>query len=1039
MSDNSNDEMLALFIEESKEHLEVVEPALLTMEEKGDETDAETVNTVFRAIHSIKGSAGFFGLKNITELSHTMENLMAKVRDGSTSTTPELINILLNGLDKLEGMVEDVGTSDDVDVSVEIANIEALISGETEKTPHSQSEEGAAESETSQKDPHNFPWGLEEYEEALRATAANGHHLYSLTIPLPAKTAARKKTITEQKNFLSSIGLIVASKPDIESVKAIKELSAKKTESFTLLLSTILEESLLVESAGLTEDNVTTVDMSEEIVPEKKDHDEGDNKAQAPSPSKNNNDKEETAKKDKTSAAGTEKPQSIKKKDSGKMSPSTETVRVRVDLLDKIMALAGEIVLGRNQLLRQYAGRKNNGILIDHSQRVTELQESVMKTRLQPVGAVFSKFKRIVRDMARKVDKKINLVVEGEDVELDRSIIEVLSDPLTHMIRNSVDHAIESPDERLKHGKADTGTINLRASHQGGLVVIEIEDDGRGIDSVMIRDKALTKGIISDDDAKRMSDKELVNLIFHPGFSTVTEVSELSGRGVGMDVVKRSFEKLGSTIDLQSTPGAGTLFTVRLPLTLAILPSIIVTVGANTFAIPQVDITEIVRIREKDLGKQLEYIEGQSVFRLRGKLLPVISLTRIFEMSSSGQDAESTADLRLEDLREPSDEEAGSKAIRRLIVMRYGANHIGLLVDTVLDPEEIVVKPMPHLVRDCKIFASATIMGDGHVAMILNLGGIIEKAGFRFESFEKETLQYEEEERKKAMQESQSILIVKNPADEHFGISLSMISRIEKVRADEVTLLAGKRFINFRGKSIELVSVENFINANHRQTLSGDIYVIIPNTRGQIVGIVAEEIVDVIDISLEMDEGAIDSPVVIGSTIIEKKMTLMIDVYTLLEEALTGGSLSKSAANGSHEIRILLVEDTPFFQNLEERYFTSAGFKVTIASDGGKGLEMLQASPEAFDIVVSDIEMPVMNGYELVNAIRNSESLAHLPVMALTSLNTEENRRCGIEAGFDAYEVKVDKDSLLNRVLELVQSNTNGEATKGADGQKRAV
>jgi len=1046
MSDDSNNEMLALFIEESKEHLEVVEPSLLTMEEKGDDTDPEVINTVFRAIHSIKGSAGFFGLKNITGLSHTMENLMARVRDRTISTTPDIINVLLKGLDKLEGMIEDVSTSDETDVSEEISLIEAIMSGPTDKAPPAPYEETVT-TEPSDEKPENNPWQYDEYKEAAKKALTMGHHFYSLIIPLSKKTTERKKTITEKKEFLASTGLILASRPDIGDAKAIKKASTQKTETLEILFATILDKTLLTESIGLADDKIKSVDFKAGGETTKNDGE--DDAVESGSSLSKNNVSDENIKKDlpltsttKPPRPAADKSQSQQKKDTGKVSPSSETVRVRVDLLDKIMALAGEIVLGRNQLLSQYAGRKNNGILIDHSQRVTELQESVMKTRLQPVGAVFSKFKRIVRDMARKVDKKINLVVEGEDVELDRSIIEVLSDPLTHMIRNSVDHAIESPEERVRHGKVDTGLINLRASHQGGLVVIEIEDDGRGIDSLMIKEKALDKGIITEDEAKKMSTKELVNLIFHPGFSTVTEVSELSGRGVGMDVVKRSFEKLGSTIDLQSTPGTGTIFTVRLPLTLAILPSIIVTVGANTFAIPQVDITEIVRIRKDDIATKLEYIEGQQVFRLRGKLLPVISLAQILDMRGTELPPERDEKTRNDNVVNISDtdkegiEETGSsRAIQRLIIMRYGANHLGLLVDTVLDPEEIVVKPMPHLVRDCKIFASATIMGDGQVAMILNLGGIIEKAGFRFESFEKEALQYEEEERKKAMLERQSIIIFKNRADERFGISLSMISRIEKITANEITSLAGKKFFNFRGQSIELVEVDDFITENREETINGNIYVIIPKTPGQIVGIVAHEIVDVLDISLIMDDGTIDSPVVIGSTIIDERMTLMIDVYTLLETALPGrGSSSSAETQNSEEIKILLVEDTPFFQNLEERYFVSAGFTVTIASDGAKALEMLQAAPHEFNIVVSDVEMPVMNGYELVSAIRNSDRLCHLPVLALTSLNSEESRKRGIDAGFDAYEVKVDKDSLVSRVRELIHHGEESAQLKGVVG-----
>ncbi len=1023
-SDYENNDMLALFIDESKEHLEVVEPALLTLEEKGDDADPETINTIFRAIHSIKGSAGFFGLKNITELSHIMENLMARVRDKDIATTPELINALLKGLDKLQGMVEDVSSSEEVDVSGEIAAIDAIMKGKAAV----QAEEGMAgagdggSGDVEEKvEEEQGPWKAEDYAEHAASAAKNGHQLYHLSIDLPKGKVKRRKALKEKVEFLSSIGIIIAAEPEVTTEEGMKEAAGGKSSSVDVLLSSILERDLLIESTGLDEDKVRLLKVPPAEVPqekteEKKETGQAAGAAEDGAPAGSGAGAQTPAKKNGAAPKETQ----------GKAAHSTETVRVRVDLLDKIMALAGEIVLGRNQLLRQYAERKDNNILIDHSQRVTELQESVMKTRLQPVGAVFSKFKRIVRDMARKVDKKIDLHVEGEDVELDRSIIEVLSDPLTHMIRNSVDHAIEPPAERKKQGKPETGLISLRAFHEGGQVVIEIEDDGRGIDAERIKEKALQKGVIHEDDATKMSEKELVNLIFHPGFSTVTEVSELSGRGVGMDVVKRSFEKLGSTIDLQTTPGKGTLFTVRLPLTLAILPSVIVTVGPHTFAIPQIDITEIVRIREKEGAARLEEIEGQMVFRLRGKLLPVISLADILEMDNGKVRAEAKA--------EPSCPEGGSvkdapaeavssaPATQRLIVMRYGANQLGLLVDTVLDPEEIVVKPMPHLVRSCKIFSSATIMGDGRVAMILNIGGIIEKAGFRFEGFEKEALQFEEEERKRALQERQSLLIFKNAADEHFAISLSMISRIEKIRSTDILDIAGKRFVQLRGHSIELVFVEDHIPGKKDQTLSGNVYVIMPKLAGQMAGICAQEIDDVMETALALETGSIESDVVIGSAIINGEMTLVIDVFTLMESALPERFMTgtKGADRDDEEIRILLVEDTPFFRDLEERYFRSAGFEVTTANDGAQGLELLRSSPGAFDIVVSDIEMPVMNGFELVAAIREDGDLAGLPVMALTSLDNEEDRERGLGAGFDAYEVKVDKDKLVTTVRELV-------------------
>ncbi|MFQ5328945.1 MAG: chemotaxis protein CheW [Thermodesulfobacteriota bacterium] len=1043
---DSNDEILAIFIEEATEHLEVIEPALLSIEVSGSNSDPEIINTIFRAVHSVKGSAGFFGLQKITELAHRMENLMAKVRDGSIAPTPDVVGPLLSGLDKLQIMIGDVSSSEDVEIAGEVAGIEAVMSGVDSSLTDSPSPEAEQKSngadewhEGSSGEPleelSGIAWDVNEYQSIKDEAIANGHNLFSITFTLPTGSDKKSTALAETKTFLGSIGSIVAAMPDVREDVVSAELCSEDEEvRYTLLLSTVIEKGILVEALNVPDENIMAIDLK------------GDSQTVTANETVSGDgammEEKKTIKQESGEASTATIGRAVTKKRADKGASSTESVRVRVELLDKIMALAGELVLGRNQLLRQYSDRKNNAILIAHSQRVTELQESVMKTRLQPVGAVFSKFKRIIRDIAKTVNKEINLVLDGEDVELDRSIIEVLSDPLTHMIRNSADHAIESPDERERCGKERAGTICLRAFHEGGQVIIEVEDDGAGIDAEKIKEKALQKEIISEEDAKGMSAKELVNLIFHPGFSTVSEVSQLSGRGVGMDVVKKSFEKLGSTIDLSTTVGDGTLFTVRLPLTLAILPSLVVTVNSHTFAIPQVDITEIVRIKEGEAASKVEFIEGEAVYRLRGKLLPVIKLADVLDIkdpTSSSAKAEGCKGNCHSGASHHDDSEgvkSSSQAIQRLIVLRYGTNHLGLLVDTVLDPEEIVVKPMPHLVKICKTFSGATIMGDGRVAMILNIGGIIDKAGFRFDSIEKRALEFEEEERKRAMEERQNLLIFKNPNEEYFGLSLSMISRIEKISADQITSVAGKRFVQFRDKSIQLIAVEEHIKGNRLCNLEGDLYIVIPKAMKDKVGIVAQEIVDVIETVLSLDSDSIESPTVLGSTIINDKMTLVIDVYTLLDAALPHreGTPKRGSHDGNKGGKVLLVEDTPFFRNLEERYLTSAGFDVTTACDGKEGLDILKKNRGGFDIVISDIEMPVMNGYELVKAIKGDKALSHLPVMALTALNSNESRRIGSEAGFDAYEAKVDKERLIAKSGELMDKRKGYEELRGAVG-----
>ena len=380
-------------------------------------------------------------------------------------------------------------------------------------------------------------------------------------------------------------------------------------------------------------------------------------------------------------------------------------IRVSVSVLDSLMNLAGELVLARNQLL-QVVGSNDSGlnsVAARLDQVTSELQEAIMQTRMQAVGTVFSKFPRIVRDLSNQLGKQCQLVLEGEDVELDKSVIEAIGDPLTHLIRNAVDHGIEQPDVRIKAAKPAAGTIVLRAFHQAGKVNIAISDDGAGINVSKLKAKAVAQGIIRPEQAANMSDREALRLVFHPGFSLKEKVTEISGRGVGMDVVKTNIEKLGGVVGIDSEVGRGTTIDVRLPLTLAIIPSLIVRCGENYFAIPQTSISELVRIKAAEASEKIERIKQAEVFRLRGKLLPLARL-----------------DAALAIKRE---KEKPAEALY-IIVVEAGHLQYGLVVDEVHDSEEIVVKPLGRHMQDCRCLAGATILGDGRVALILDVVGI---------------------------------------------------------------------------------------------------------------------------------------------------------------------------------------------------------------------------------------------------------------------------------------------------------------------------
>ncbi|MBC7927933.1 MAG: chemotaxis protein CheA, partial [Bryobacteraceae bacterium] len=393
------------------------------------------------------------------------------------------------------------------------------------------------------------------------------------------------------------------------------------------------------------------------------------------------------------------------------VSAADSTIRVDVALLNRLMNLVGELVLARNQIL-QFSAREDNSSLNATAQKLnlitTELQEGVMRTRMQPIGNVWANLPRVVRDLATSCGKQISLRMDGADTELDKTIIEAIKDPLTHIVRNSCDHGIEAPEKRLLGGKPVQGTLTLSAFHEGGNVNIEIIDDGAGIDPQRVKASALSQSMVTPERADRMSDRELSNLVFLPGFSTAKQVSSISGRGVGMDVVKTNIEKIGGTVDLASRPGHGTTVRIRIPLTLAIIPGLVVTSGGERFVIPQISLLELIRLEKDKARTQIESIHGIPVYRRRGKLLPLAYLNKVLQVDAAEQASEDTVSI---------------------VVLQAEDRQFGLIVDTINDTQEIVVKPLGGLLKSVKGYAGATIMGDGKIALILDVPGIAQVSG----------------------------------------------------------------------------------------------------------------------------------------------------------------------------------------------------------------------------------------------------------------------------------------------------------------------
>ncbi len=833
---------------------------------------------------------------------------------------------------------------------------------------------------------------------------------------------------------------------------------------------------------------------------------------------------EETTRDARSSEPVTDPPR--REKDTG-ASSSSQSLRVRIDLLDNLMNLTGELVLSRNRIKRslmeklssgmarspelnrlrkQLASSREsldaaartsgnggadafaelverefnninaalrqlldgtfsdlpllNGAMLDIDGVTSELQGGVMGTRMQLVGTVFSKFPRLIRDLSRKLGKEIELVIQGENVELDKSIIEALGDPLTHLIRNCADHGIETPEERKAAGKAAQGHVELSARHEGGQVVIEIVDDGGGIDPERIKQKAIERDMISPNDADQMSDREALRLILAPGFSTAEQVSDVSGRGVGMDVVRSNIEKIGGTVDIESKLGQGTRVTLKLPLTLAVMPALILENEDRVFAIPQVDIEELVRIRARDVPRRIESIHGRPVMRLREKVLPLIRLNDALGIESTYVDATGTRhaerrtgilDRRATELdsgaisRETSDRAANasceSESKRKqaeddrrrdasdrrrnlrnalnIIVLRVGANPYGLVVETLRDNEEIVVKPLPAYLKKCPFYAGTTIMGDGRVAMILDAAGMATTARLRFGGdLERIESALSEGKDGDGIREKQSLLLFRSGTSEHFAINLSMVKRIERVDRGAVEWIDDKEYLKYEDATMRLIRLHDYLPVKRPESDDDELFVIVPKLVSKRVGICASRVEDILETDARLDRETITGTGVLGSIVAGGDLIICLEVYGLLEAAEPTMYQETGAGEELRGKRVLLAEDTEFFRIVVSTYLREIGCEMDVAKDGEEAWSMLNASD--YDLLVTDIQMPKLDGLELTALVRSSRKHTGLPVVALTSMVHESDRKRILDAGVDAFEAKFDKEGLRTTLKALV-------------------
>lgn len=1028
-------ELLNEFVVESMEGLAEIESDLMAIEDQGADIDVDLVNKVFRAIHSIKGAAGFLGLERVAELAHSLENVLSLIRACSLVPTTGVIEPLLKGSDLLRKMLGDIVHSNDYDVAELVAPLKALAEG---SRPDGETSAGASKPampQTGNAGPGNTELKpvaesmprLDVNPDRIDEARARGWNVYDIEFR-PAQDAICREINSLLQTLRDTGAILASSLPDPLDEAAVSQLSG-----FRIVHSTMLTADRLAAFFQLPESRFTVLasalpaglPAAASVNPPAQVH-----PAQAPVPeavahvppeSQTVAAPEPTVQRPAGTAPAASGSPSKSGQDSSEdhKSAADANIRVSVAVLDRLMNLAGELVLGRNQLL-QTVGTQDVRVLESVAARInqitTDLQETIMQTRMQPVGNVFGKFTRVVRDLSRQLGKQVQLDIEGKDVELDKTIIESIGDPLTHLVRNSLDHGIEVPELRVQAGKNPQGTLRLKALHQEGKVLLVVEDDGAGIDAARLKRKAVEKGLLTSEAADALSEREALQLIFAPGFSTAEKVTAVSGRGVGMDVVKTNFERLGGQVEIDTKVGRGTTITVRLPLTLAIMPALITSCADRRFAIPQGNIRELVRVSPRELAERISYVNQSEVLRLRGTLLPLVRLDAI--LAEQGTASSNT-----------------SPSVTNIVVVETGRTRYGLIVDRLHDSEEIVVKPLGRHLKSIHFLAGATVLGDGRVAMILDVGGLGRRAELSSvqDRIIRKSLAAETGEREV---EQISTLLFSNHPREWFGVPMSVVSRIERIRADQIDSVAGREVLQYRGHSLSLLSLEKCIPARERLQ-HPTVNIIVFKHGDREMGLIAPTVIDIRNLPSSIDTVAFKAPGVLGSLIVEGHTIRFLDVFDLgnTQHAVGRAAISHDplrAANGETSLRkktrILYAEDSTFFRNKVTRFMETEGWEVIPCEDGEIAWNKLQEPSLELDLVITDIEMPNLNGFQLTERIRASQRWGSIPIIAVTSLASDADRAHGIAAGVTEYMVKLNREQLLAAVtkvlgLELARSD----------------
>ncbi len=1075
MESGFSEEELNEFKIEALELLDLGEQGLLALDNQG--SYRENFDAIFRAFHSIKGAAGMMELLDLQAHMHQLESILIRVKDAPTLPR-HLADLFLRGIDGarliLEGQkiqfdfntdpghVAPMQTAPIADQAPVAASPVAAIVAEVAvaPTPETVAQANAKNEETMQDLRESSAVEFFAECDEINTRLAADFEILIKSGSSPEIIASIYRDIHSLKGgaFLMGFGDIGDFAHNLET--CLDYLRETNVTPSGPLIDVLFKSNDLIERMLKAVQNQTHEDFKKEVhalvpllssllieTPILSKITQGEPMSTSPADTEISDAPQQPVA---TNAAPPAAPAADVHSDGDKADAGNSTIRVPVGLLDKLMTLVGEMVLVRNQVI-QYSNQSDDLDFLNLSQRLNvvtgEIQGEMMKTRMQPIGNILGKFQRVVRDLSRELKKKIDLQIEGSETELDKTLLEAVKDPLTHIIRNSCDHGVETPEVRRAAGKPEGGTIRVRAFHEGGQVIVEIADDGKGLHRDKLVAKALERNLISKEKAASMSDRDAMNLIFAAGFSTAAQITNVSGRGVGMDVVRSNIDRIGGTVELDSVQGKGTTIRLKIPLTLAIVPAMIIRSGEDRYAIPQIKLAELVRVEKGATDGQIEYLQGQPVFRLRGNLLPLLDLKKVLQFK----------DHDTKKFVENAD------AVN-IIVLYSERQSFGLIVDEIQDTADIVVKPLTRFLKSLAVYSGATVLGDGSVALILDIAGI---AAQNLSTSQSEDAAANHSARSNdgasAMEESQEFLLFRLNSPTKHAVFLGYVHRLEEFKRSAIEVSGAQRVVRYRDAILPIYSLNDVLKYESDSKNLNDIVPVIVTQKGsQYFGIEVNEILDVFETSADIDASISDREGLIGNIVSDNEVVVVVDPHHCVpqkrnvsvvpavrqfEASAMGAPVAMHAQaqhqqapqegyGFSHSKRLLFAEDTAFFRKHVSGVLSRSGYEVTLARNGEEALAILEnRGGNYFEAVLSDIEMPKMNGYELAASIRKDARFKHMKVIALTTKASPKDREKGLESGFSAYLEKLNAEELLN-TLEALTPTSNKSA---AIAEKAAV